>query len=898
MNDIYLVIDKFKVEASKVGLAPSNALVLVQWGSLLLQYCARSSISWARWGLDLVFSEAQVLELCLSFEASANLKNSALTAIRHALRRLFDQSGSTGNDVIRIMVARLTEKAQPLSLKTAVILGVVAGVCAHLPARKAAMGSCKSQCYAFYVREVIGSRSMVPQHIATAFRDLFANYTTFEDLHNTIIPAFEKALLRAPEVVLGLLSPLVASLPPEIDLAQILAKQLLRPLLSSIKSQNITVRNQAMSAFSMIIGRSHEETYVKMILNDILAPLSTSKLATAEQRALHARMLSHIPLLSTQSIFGCVKLAQVATKEPNEMAVGAEASALTHFFSCLIALDLSHSSGEISTIINAYLNGLSDKRPGVRKAWTAHSGDLLWPRSLQTNNSLTVRFVEAIVPKFLEIFDEIIISPQSTGSPGSFVIAYVITALSGYMLDKIQAEKPKSLILKAKIHDRALSSTPKTSLLLNHRLYTKLSDFSDYLWLIRALEACSDDLVSAAEDSVISDAWVQAMLYLITAADVPFTARNQATSALNNIYIRKPTLIGNMVIHGLWIWYLNVVKGEKDTPAAAARTGNTKLHLALRSICPLPTDPRFKARNPGSDVLQAQLINMLVLCRPEILPNVNWIDVCLRVGQDPGALVQSKSVECLDKIDNCRLLSRLGNAASLVERAANNAAADLAFVAPANIIPLLLEKIESDLVPESVRAFGPNEVAISRTPEGTVFVDVLNNEKRGPTVDKGSRDYDTMKWEEEVRSQVAQKKGQERKLTSDQKARVVAQLIKEAAIRQDVKRTEARLNRGIGLIHSLATGPPVDPCAWLGKSIKALLAIITAGAGHIIGGAADEAYLACASVVSSRLGSLRQFIGVATIRASGFSTLPSNLEQEPLESKSLKLLRLPAKLTE
>lgn len=880
------MINKFKAEASKVGLAPSNAFVLVQWGSILLQHCARSSVLWTQWGLDLVFSEAQVLELCLSSKASPNLKNSALVATRRALRRLFNKNSNVGNDAVATVVSRLTEKAQPLGLKSAVMLGAVAGVCARLPARRAVLDNCKGQYYSFYVREVVGSRSIVPRHIATAFKDLFSNFTNFEDLHTALIPAFEKALLRAPEVVLGLVSPLVASLPPEIDLAQILAEQLLKPLLSNIKSQSLVIRNDAMSAFSMVISRSRDENYIERVLNDILTPLSTSKLATAEQRALHARMLSQLPFVSSQSRINCEKLAQVAVKEPNEVAVGAEASALTHFFSYLIASELGHSAGEFLSIIDAYLKGLNDKRPGIRKAWAVRSGDLLWPLTGQTINSLTIQFVEAIVPKSLEIFDELVINPQSAGSSGSFVIAYVITALSRFMLDTVQAGNLKSLILKAKIHDRILSSTSKTSLLLNHRLYTKLLDYTDYIWLIRALEACSGGLQSTMEASATSEAWVQAMLFLITAAEIPFTVRKQAMTALNNVYLRNPTFTSNIVVHGLWSWYWNVVREEKDTAAAAARTGNTNLRLALSSICPIPTNLRSKSSSPAPDVLQAQLIKMLVLCRSEILPNVSWIEVCLKVGQDPGVLVQSNSVQCLEKIESCRILGGLGHASTLIELAANNAAADLAFVAPDNIIPLLLQEIESDLLPKSVRIFGPNEIAISRTPEGIVFVDVLNNEKRSTTVDKSSKDYDTMKWEEEIRSQVAQRKGQERKLTPDQKARVDAQLVKEATIRRDVKRLESRLRRGIGLIYALATGPPTDPGLWLGKSLKALLGIITAGAGHIVGGAADEAYLACAKVVSSRLGSLRQFIGVATLRASGFSTLPGNLEQEPLGSES------------
>ena len=882
------MVNKLKAESSKSGLAPSNAFVLVEWGSILLQYCADSSTAWAEWGNDLILSVAQVLELCVSSNTKPNVKYSARIVTRRALRRLFNKDNDTGKDAIEAVVYQLTEKSQPLGLRSAIFLGVVAGVCARLPARRPDLEACKGQYYSFYVREIVGSRSTVPLHVATAFDDLFQNFTTVEDLLMVLSPAFEKALLRAPEVVLDLLPSLVGSLPATIDLAQILAEHLLKPLLSNIKSQNPGIRNRAFSAFSVLIGRSRDESYIEKVSGEILTPLTTSKLAGAEQRALHARMLSQIPLLPLRSRVICENLAQVVNKEPNEMALGAEAHALTHNFSSFLVSDLETIPSNFALIFDAYLKGLGDKRPGTRKAWALRIGDLLWPLTSTPSNLLTAQFVDAVTPKLLDNFDEIVLNPPNAGQSGSLIIAYVVTALSKFMLNTVQSEKTRPLVLKAKIHDRALSLSPKPSFLLSHRMYTKLLDYDGYIWMIRALEACSGGLSNVEKALPTSDAWVQAFLYLMTAAELSFKVQKEAAAAMTNVYLERPALISDIVVKGLWNWYRNVEIEERDTSAIAARTGNAKLHLAVRSICLLPTEVRSKATSIENDILQTQLINMLVLSRPEILPNVSWIELCLRVGQDPGYLARTHGAQCLKKVESCRSLADLGKWSSIstIELAANNTLADLAFVAPDTIIPLLLEEIEMELRPEDIYKYGPTEVAISRVPEGTLHVDVLHNENRGLTVDKSSRDYDTIKWEEEIRKQVAQKRGQEKKLTPDEKARVNAQLAKESAIRQDVKRLESRLKKGIGIIYALATGPPTDAGMWLGRSLKALLGIITARAGDILGGVADETYIACASLVSSRLGALREFIGIATIRALGFSTLPIHLEQEPLRGET------------
>lgn len=870
------------MESSKSGLAPSGAFVLVEWSSILLQYGSDDSDAWAQWGLDVVFSDAQLLDLCLASKASPNLKNSALVVTRRALRRVFGENSNAGQDVLAKVISRLTEKSQLLGLRGAVFLGVIAGVCARLPWRRSELESCKRHYYSFYVREIVGSRYATLQHIGTALKDFFNNFTTSEDFNTVLSPAFEKALLRAPEVVLDLLSLLVISLPPEIDLAQSLAESLLKPLLSNTRSQTLAIRNGAVSAFSVLLSRSRDDSFLDMVMNDVLTPLSTSKLPAAEQRALHARMLSQVPFLPPRSRLACEKITQIVIKEPNEMALGAEASALTHHFSPFILSGVEPTAVEdITSILDAYLKGLSDKKPGIRKAWALRIGDILWSTIGQPANPIKTQFVEKIAPKLIEIFHELVLNPQGAGQSGSIVIGYIVTALSDVTLQAVQSEKLRSSILKANIHERALSSAQKT-FLLNHRFYTKLSDGDEYIWLIRALESCSEKLTENKDAISISDAWVQALLFLITAADIPFSVRTQATTTMADIYLRQPALIGNIVIHGLWTWYHSVKAEENDTAAAASKTGTAKLHLALRSICPLRTDPRESTFGLGVGVLQAQLINMLVLCRPEILPNTSWIDSCLRVGQDPSALAQSKSVQCLERVEWCRGFSSLNAPTPAIELAANNATADLAFVAPNPIIQLILGKIERDLLAESVWKYGATEAAIARTPEGVVFVDVLGKEKRNLIVDKKARDYDTLEWEEEIRSQLAQKKGQERKLTPDEKAKVTAQLEKESAIRQEVRKLESELKRGIGLIKALATGPPIEAAMWLGRSLKALLDVISAGVSHIVGDTADEAYLACAGVVSSRLGGLRNFIGVATLRALGCSVLPACLEQEPL----------------
>ncbi len=214
-------------------------------------------------------------------------------------------------------------------------------------------------------------------------------------------------------------------------------------------------------------------------------------------------------------------------------------------------------------------------------------------------------------------------------------------------------------------------------------------------------------------------------------------------------------------------------------------------------------------------------------------------------------------------------------------RAACDAAAELAFIAPDVITLKLVELIVTDLNTEQLQNVGPTEAAIYRTPDGHTFVNVLSKTQENMVPNKNVKDYDTLKWEQELRAQLAEKQGQQKMLGVEEQAKVKAQLAKEATIRQEIAVIHVKLRRGIGIICSLARGPP-NTEAWISPAVNSLFQVIDAGAGLVVGDAAALAYLSCADLISQRLGTLRLFIGVATLRAQGTSQLPPELEGEPL----------------
>ena len=877
-----IILRIFDKETSKHGIASSSAFVLVEWGALFLQQCNLRPKAWKEYCHSIILSEARALDICLSTASRPSVRSSALVVTRRAIRNILSND-VTSRSIVDMMVTQLTALTSPLGLECACLLDVVVGVCARLCNCRASLEANKSEIIAFYNRAVLGSRIAIPQYLATAFYHFFSDFVNSEDFRVDIIPALEKGLLRAPEVVLNdLVSPLVGPLPMTIDLTEPLAKHLMKPLLSNLRSTTATIRNGALSAFAVLVERCHDVDMLTLVVDDILTPLTTSRLAAAEHRSLHARMISMLPFVSSRFKAICDGLALVISKEPNEGALNADIVALTRYIGFAFKPDSSVSQGVNCMAIDIFGKGIKERRAPIRKTWILCVGRLLWQiRNQEASSPFALQFIEVIVPSLFEVYDEVVANPVLAGQSGLIVCGYMVTALIDSVMIQLHDKEKKLNRRTNQVFMTALTMSSKPSFLLNYRIYTKLSVPEDLMWAIRALGASSRGLADHGLGSNPAQSWAQMFLYLITAATLPSNVRKEAMRTLATVYLQQPTVVSSIVVDGIWQWHRHVELDDRETPAAAARTGNSRLYLAIQCILPRSKEPASEIASSAS--LEDQLISMLVLCRSEILPRVSWIEICLSVGQDPGTLVQTKGTQCLMQID--RILNANDEEISVLpyKLAAYNTAAELAFIAPETITPLVLQRIQISLSVSNLRSCGPNELAIAKTPEGTIFKDVLGTKGQRNLIDKNNRDYDTMKWEEEVRKQLAQKKGNQKKLTAEEQAKVEAQLAKESVIRRNVQEIAVRIEKGIGLINALATGPPTDADTWMGPSITALRDVIVADVRLLVGSLADNAYIACSERISLRLGSSKRFLGIATLRALGYSEFPETLKQEPLK---------------
>ncbi|KAI1879333.1 hypothetical protein JX265_002287 [Neoarthrinium moseri] len=873
-------VTALRLESQKPGIAAKNAFVLVEWCCLLLKGLAGTSL-YDKFGLDIIHANAAALERCFQPPCRPSVAQSAIVITRRALRAAFWYKGYR-EKAVQDAIQALTAKAGQPTTRNAVMLGVVAGVCSRQDQAKATFTEKKADYFTFFTREIIGSRTAVPDHLVSGLGDFFLDFVTLDDLNKDVIPPIEKGLLRAPEVVLDIVPAFVKSLSENIDLSSILGGRLMKPLLSNAKSSNPAIRQNVLNTFKAVSAKSHDVKMLEQVADEILGPLKTGKLASADHRVLHSEMLAVIPLSEPIATKITDSLPAAAAKEGNEAALAAELTVISR----AVSHQLRQGVALAKPVVDAFVKGLSDKKINARRVWLLKVGDILADSSSPAKAVApnVAKFAEAVAVPLSDTWAEILKNPPAAVQSNLITGAYIFTTITFQTLIHIESDSIKTILKKAAVSKESLVLEPKPSFLLNHRIYGRLSSEDDSRWCLSALAAVVADLPKATP--AVRSAWSQGFIFLSSSPTVPPQIRKETGEALSKLYANEPALISEAVIAGLWQWVESTEVAEKDSVVAAAKFDNTHLHAILRSISLTKEEFAKLGLEPQPEVLEKQMCSLLVLSRPTLIPRSSWIDNVLRVGLDPGSLAlrheQDLLQEIIAKTNDSR---KVGS----IKTAACQAAADLAFVAPETMIPKVIEMIRKDLDPQDLNDIGPVEAAIFRTPEGTAFIDVLA--KNAQTLpNKNTKDYDTLKWEEELRSQLAAKKGTQKKLTADEQAKVNAQLKKESEIRKSIQQIEARLLRGVGIIQGLITGPPTDTNLWMGPSVNALLKAMEAGACQITGDSAPSAYLACADRVTSRLGSIRPFIGVATLRALGVTGLPENLIEEGLEELVTRVL--------
>ncbi|KAI5296508.1 translational activator of GCN4, partial [Ascosphaera atra] len=440
------------------------------------------------------------------------------------------------------------------------------------------MEGMKKDIYQYYAKEIINSRTVLPKHVCEGLEDFFVSYTTIEDLHSEVFPPLEKAILRAPEVVLsGVLSSLISALPAQLDISADVNSRFCKPLLSNIKSVNANVRNGAVETLKLLITRCTDEKALTKVVDEILNPVKTNKVTNAEQRSLQVTASSYAAPSEQVSTKVLTDLSAVLAREASEIALEAEVKAFTRHARYLLENKLELPK----ECLTAAAKGCGEKRPNFRRVWLLNLAQLIWDLSdeqLAASESVS-EFVGTIITKLEESFKEASANAIPSAQNGLITLAYVFTALSCDRLKSSVNYKGSEVITDRTVGRQALTWLPKPSFLLNTKVYTKLSTRDDFVWKLRALSAVSQVDEFAAQPAEVKNAWAQAFIYMCTTSHAPPRMGEVGFKALSDSHMKNPEMIGYTIIAGLWHWLHSLSRDDRDSAAVASGAGKTKLSL-------------------------------------------------------------------------------------------------------------------------------------------------------------------------------------------------------------------------------------------------------------------------------------------------------------------------------
>ena len=496
----------------------------------------------------------------------------------------------------------------------------------------------KNSIFSFYARAVIGSKTVLPAHIANGLSDFFVSFATHDDVVSDLIPPLEKALLRSPESVLsGVTQALCAALPKEIDLSDVVYSHLLKHLLASMKSHNAQIRQGAATSFESLLSRCSSDSWLLKIASETVEPLKTQKITNPDQRAVYAQVLAAIPASNDLSSLVIQSLVPVFARESNELALEREIKAFCQH----LAYAMEPGVKIPTDAVNAIVKGSAEKKVPFRKLWQLGVGDVLW--NLDGSNTAAAAaepLVGQFVTKMNDLFKEVASNPLPSAQNGVLSTAYIFVALLEKFPNVVKASWDDVVSQSMALH-------PKPSFLLNPRVYSKLAPPEEVKWAARAIAAVASSTRFEDADSTAKNAWGQAFIFVLTGPGLRTDAREEAVFGLSKVILRNPEMTGRVVIDALWSWILSSRTAERESaPVLAGSESSYHLHLVIRALGLAISG----LKGATAEEHRHLLVELLILCRPQLIPNTSWISLCLRTGTDPGNLVREFPSECMKQL--------------------------------------------------------------------------------------------------------------------------------------------------------------------------------------------------------------------------------------------------------
>ncbi|KAG0051009.1 translational activator of GCN4 [Gryganskiella cystojenkinii] len=863
----------FKSTDGSYATAASIRFVFLTWVNTLINcVLGTASETPSPFAKTLIGCQASLIDGLVDVPKKS-VAHGAIADVRRCLRK--------NASSIPLYLEYLTSTTTTPSYLNAVLLGTVVDVALRLKQKsdvaKTHISTYKDAIIKYYLTNLVSSKQAVPVRCSAAFNDFIQHYLTLDMFKSDFLPTIERLCLRAPEIVFALLVNLVKSL--SFDPSPIFSSSLQDPLLNGLRSTSENVRTSAIALFKQLSKQSKIESDVLKVVTEMTKLLTTGKVSSPDHRGIFFDCLGttaavHSDAVSAKALQG---LTTMTSKETNETAVafGIDA-ALSHL---KVLLASGGDSVDVTASIKAGVAALGSPRASLRKTWARGMGELIWNGDYAQGS---VKNVSLFLAPLITAFNNIQKAPL-TFKDGPLE-GYVAVAAAYRLSQEASAQQ----LIKS-----ALVVSPKPSLVLFDKVYTKLTTAEEGVWFVHALEALiSEKNLSEEAQLAIGTGFVY------SASASPFAdARREAFHALQRCAAKDPKAVGAIIKDSLVRWVTLLETPVKDsTPSLASANISSDPHIAAYRLSEILSAITTYNAEVDQKIMADVATDLLVVSHHEAIASPNkkydWMSMVQRARLDPGRLVSERE----DRIEQLVMeAASLESTSPLMYKAAMSTISSLVFISPLTMIPTFMSHVEEDLDAKLLDNIGEQEVDIWKHPEGELFVDVLKGmKKQGGNERKPV--FDERKFNRDIKQALSSQKkapvaaATVPKLTKDEQATVDAQLAKESNIRKNVQNTYVHLMRGLATIRALVDGNAVDLTDRLVGLVRLLLNGVVKRGGPLVGPVAVNTYLALGRCVSDRLDNIREPLALATLRSLDVKEVPENWLEEPLEDLASRVL--------
>ncbi|KAF9283148.1 translational activator of GCN4, partial [Mortierella antarctica] len=841
--------------------AASDRFVFLTWVDLLLS-CALdgSSETLSAHVKPLIACQAILID-GLADEPRKSVAHSAVADVRRCIRK--------HSKSIPVFFDYLTSTTATPTYLNAVLLGTVVDVSLRLKNKDAEVGkgyvaASKDDIIKYYLANLISSKQAVPTRCPVALNDFMQQYVTLDLFKSDFLPTIERLVLRAPEIVFGLLVHLVKSL--SFDPSPIFSSSLQDPLLNGLRSTSESTRTSSIALFKQLAQQSKQEQDVLKVVTEMTKLLTTGKLSSPDHRGIFYECLGVTAATNSETVSAKALqgLTTMTAKESNEGAVTFGIDATVLHLEVLLAT--GKDIPEITAAVKAGVAALGSPRASLRKTWARGMGALIWKSTYSKDSAKNVALFLA---PLIAAFNKIQTAP----------LTYKDGPLEGY-------------VAVAAAYRLAQAGDASASQLV----YTKHSTAEEGVWFVHALEALIAEKDASEEAKLAIGTG-----FIYAAAASPFSdVRKEVFHALQRCAKQDLQNVGDIIRESLLRWVSLIETPVKDsTPSLAAAGISVDPHVSAYRLSEiLSAITTFSPENDQS-VMAKVSTELIVLSHHQAIASptkkYDWMSMVQRARLDPGRLVADHE----DRIEQLVMeAASLDSTSPQMYQAAMSTISSLVFISPSTMIPTFLSHVDEDLDAKLLDNIREQEVGIWRHPEGELYVDVLKGmKKQGASADRRPV-FDEQKFNREVKQALAAKKkaptspaqASTPKLTRDEQATVDAQLAKESNIRKNVQNTYVHLMRGMAIIRALINGNAEELTARLVELVRLLLNGVVKRGGPLVGPVAVETYLALGRCVSDRLESIREPLALATLRSLDVKEVPENWQDEPLEDLASRVL--------